>query len=89
MRISGIQRVNEMYKVQTTRIEASKSTQQDAIMLSNKAKDYQYAFKLAKNSPDVRTDQISQIKERIQTGTYNIDAKEISEKIMNQFDVKG
>lgn len=89
MRISGIHRINEVYKTQTTKIETSKSAQQDAIMLSNKAKDYQYAFKLAKDSPEVRTDEISQIKERIQTGTYNIDAKEISEKMMNHFDMKG
>lgn len=89
MRISGIQRVNEIYKAQTTKVEPNKTAQQDAIMLSNKAKDYQYAFKLAKDAPDVRTDEINKIKERIQTGTYTIDAKEVSEKMMNQFDMKG
>lgn len=89
MRISGINRVNEIYKTQQTRVETSKAARKDAMLLSDTAKDYQYAFKLAKDTPDVRNDEVSRIKERIQTGTYNIDAKEISEKIMSQFDMKG
>lgn len=89
MRIAGINRISEIYKTQQTRVEASKVDKRDEMVLSDTAKDYQYAFKAAKNTPDVRTDEIGRIKERIQTGTYNIEAKEVGEKIMRQFDMKG
>lgn len=89
MRITGVNRINEIYKSQTMKMEQTKVTKKDEVQLSTLAKDYQYAFKAAKEVPDIREKEVESIKERISSGTYNVDAKEVCEKIMSRFDMKG
>lgn len=89
MRITGIGRINEIYKSQTMKAEPNKVAKKDEVQLSTLAKDYQYAFKAAKEVPDIREKEVESIKERIKSGTYNVDANEVCEKIMSRFDMKG
>ena len=89
MRITGVNRINEIYKSQTMKVEPTKLAKKDEVQISTLAKDYQYAFKAAKEVPDIREKEVGSIKERLSSGTYNVDAKEVSEKIMSRFDMKG
>lgn len=89
MRILGMNRINEIYKSQTRKVEQTKIAQKDEVQLSTQAKDYQYAFKALKEVPDVRQDKVDSIKEAINSGTYNVNATQVCEKIMSHFDRKG
>ena len=89
MRIFGIGKIGQVYKGQTAKVGQSKIGKKDVVEFSTVAKDCQYASKIIRNVPDIRTDKVNAIKEQISTGTYNVDAEEVSRKIMSQFDMKG
>ena len=91
MKISGINKVTQAYKsnINFDTKNKVKKSKKDALILSSTAKDVQIAKMALKKVPDVRMDKINPIKQRIESGTYNIDAKEIANKmIKNGFDYK-
>ena len=57
---------------------------QDALNISSESKIKQRAMQAAKQSPDIRTDKIDALKERISAGTYNISNDEVAERIIEQ-----
>lgn len=93
MRINGIKNINNAYKVNATdRIsKASKiKKEKDSLAISDVAKELQIAKKAIKNTPDIRYDKVNDIKKRIQSGTYNVTAKEVADKMIDRyFDKRG
>lgn len=90
MRVDTIKNVTQAYGVQTQGVPNAKVARpKDEVNLSAKACDFQYAYKLAKQVPDTRQEKIDAIKASIQTGTYTVDAKKVSEKIIGQIDIQG
>lgn len=89
MRVTGINRIGEIYKTQQMKMEPIKGKKQDEVQLSTLAKDYQYALNAVRKVPDMRQKEVEAIKEGIKSGSYNLDMQEVSEKIMSRFDVKG
>lgn len=93
MRINGIKNMNNAYKAnranrtsQTSKIKKEK----DSVAISDLAKDLQIAKKAVKKAPDIRQNKVDAIKKRIQSGTYNVSAKEVADKIMEHyFDHRG
>ncbi len=61
---------------------AGLSGKKDAVSISNEAKDFQTVMKAIKDVPDMRTERISELTEKIETGNYNVDGKEIADKIL-------
>lgn len=66
-------------KVEKTEKVAAKK---DVISISNQAKDYQVAMKALKDVPDVRQDKIREIEEKYSGGTYNVNGRDIADKIV-------
>lgn len=92
MKINGVNKINQAYQSKTNFSATSKvkKSEKDDLMLSSIAKDVQIAKVALKTVPDVRMDKIEPIKKRIESGTYNIDAKAVANKmIRNGFDYKG
>lgn len=90
MRIQSINHITKAYGIQTQGMpNVQKTDKKDEVNISNKANDFQYAFKLASQVADVRQDKIEDIKARMQAGTYSVAAKEVSEKIVRQIDIQG
>jgi len=54
----------------------------DSVELSTEAKIMQEAVKALKALPDVREEKVEQIKQQIADGTYEIDSKKISKKMI-------
>ncbi|NLY42400.1 MAG: flagellar biosynthesis anti-sigma factor FlgM [Clostridiaceae bacterium] len=52
----------------------------DAVILSDRARDYQIAFKAVHQIPDIREEKIRQLEEKYSSGTYQISGKEVAEK---------
>lgn len=67
--------------------KADRLKKRDKIALSTKGKDYQMAMEAIKNVPDIRQDKVDEIKKKVNSGTYNIDAEEIAEKMINHIDI--
>ena len=90
MRIGGIREVSQLYAAQSTKPkEKVLERKQDALNLSTQAKDYQYANQLLKDMPAIRTEQVEALRARIHSGNYTVDAKEVAQKMVSQFDMKG
>jgi len=56
----------------------------DSVELSTEAKIMQEAVKVLETLPDVREEKVEQIKQQIADGTYEIDSKKISEKMIKE-----
>ncbi len=54
------------------------------VILSAKAKAIQEAIRLFEELPDVREDKVAQIKVQIQNGTYEVDAKNVAAKMIEE-----
>jgi len=91
MRIDQINNIHETYKTQTTsKIQpVSKVGRKDEVALSSVAKDFQAAYKLLSTTPDIREDKVDDIKERIRSGSYTVNAEEVADKILSSLDLKG
>lgn len=85
MRITGIGNIMDSYQAQkSTPIEKSKKKMgSDVLDISSVAKDYQVAKAAIRKQADVREEKIADIKNRIQSGTYNVSAKEIADKMVD------
>lgn len=56
----------------------------DKVELSAQAKQIQEASKLAKSYPEVREDNVAQIRNQIEAGTYQIDAGKIAAAMLKE-----
>ncbi|MHC1749808.1 MAG: flagellar biosynthesis anti-sigma factor FlgM [Cellulosilyticaceae bacterium] len=91
MRIDKLNQINKLYGAQTTmpQVKPMGKMGKDKVSFSETGKDIQFACKIAKELPDVRQDKIDEIKARMRSGNYNVDAKQVSEKIVSQLDLRG
>ena len=91
MRIDAISRIYDSYKVQGNL--PSKKTEQthskDEVTFSSEAKDFATLTKLLSDVPEIRTDKVEEIKNRISSGNYNVKAEEVAGKILSQVNLKG
>jgi len=54
----------------------------DSVSLSERAKGISEAGRVMKNSPDIREDKVAEIKNRIDSGNYDVSGEEIAAKIL-------
>ena len=89
MKITSIGNIMDSYKTQkTTKVEKSKSKiGSDVLDISSVAKEYQIAKKAIMKVDDIRESKIEDIKNRIQSGSYDVTAQEVAGKMVdNMFD---
>ncbi len=85
MRIGSIDSISQIYQTQTGAIGKTQSVQkQDEVQVSDEALMRGIAYRATKDSPEVRMDLVNDIKNQIQNGTYDVSARDVSEKIVNQ-----
>ncbi|NLJ87869.1 MAG: flagellar biosynthesis anti-sigma factor FlgM [Epulopiscium sp.] len=91
MKVSRVDKIMEIYNTsKMKKTEKAKKTEgKDTVALSNQGKDYQKALKAVSKVPDIREEKVEEIKQRIQSGNYDISAEELAEKIVDSiFDMK-
>ena len=93
--IDKIPGINKIYK--SFSVERKNETQEvfplngrkDELTISQKAIDYQIVNKGIDQIPDIREDKVNAIKEKMDKGLYDVDGKDIAEKMMSgKFDKK-
>jgi negative regulator of flagellin synthesis FlgM len=64
----------------------------DEVQISKEAMDFQLVMKAAKAArdvPDIREEVVAPIKERLDSGTYEVDSKDIADKLLaRKFNIK-
>ena len=94
-KVDGISGVYKNQKVEskkdvsdTARIRGKK----DELQISKEAMDFQLVIKAAKAArevPDIREEVIAPIKEKLDSGTYEVDSKSIADKLLaRKFNIK-
>ncbi|MBE5967366.1 MAG: flagellar biosynthesis anti-sigma factor FlgM [Lachnospiraceae bacterium] len=87
MRIDAFNKVSKLY--QSNNIKSTKSVKgasfSDKLEISQTCKDYQIARNTLKSVPDVREERVKEIKERIASGTYNINSEEVADKLIENY----
>ena len=84
MRIDAINRVSQLYQANSTkRVAKSSSVEKfDSVQISQMGKDYQVAKAAVAATPDVRTDVVNDIKQRMQDGTYDVSMEMLADKLL-------
>ena len=84
MRIDAINRVSQLYQVNSTKkVAKTNSTEKfDSVQISQMGKDYQVAKAAVAATPDVRTDLVADIKTRMQNGTYDVSMEMLADKLL-------
>ena len=89
MRIDAYNQIQQIYGTKKpTKIEGKKSTGtsfKDQLLLSATAQYTTVTKKALSNTPDVREDRVNSIKEQIDNGTYEVDAEDFADKILEKY----
>ncbi len=64
------------------------ASRKDEYKVSNQARDYQSVMKALRSVPDIRQDKVNEISKKIESGNYKVEARDISEKIVQQLSGK-
>lgn len=87
MRVDAYNKVNQVYN--TSKINNVKkvggSAFTDKLEISRTGNDYTLAKQVLDQIPDVRIDKINDIKNRMESGTYNVNMEEVAEKIISKY----
>lgn len=83
MKINKTDNIMKVYNnMSSNKVNANKNKlEKDNINLSERAKDYQFAMEKIKKVPDIRIDKVKDLKEKVQSGNYNVEGKKIVEKM--------
>lgn len=87
MRVESINQISQIYKPSGAKKfnRQDSVSRRDAYEISQSAKDYQVAKKAVAEAPDIREDKVTQLKEALASGSYNVSAQEVAEKIVSRY----
>lgn len=87
MRVDAYNKIAQVYQTNAVQKIDKKTniTTKDQVEISSLGKDYQIAKKAVANAPDIRTDKVNDIKERIASGTYNVSMEEVADHILERY----
>jgi negative regulator of flagellin synthesis FlgM len=87
MRIDAFNKISELYKASQAKstTKAKGSSFSDKLEISQTGKDYQVAKQIVARTPDVRESKINDIKQRMETGVYNINMEEVADKLVDNY----
>ncbi len=87
MRIESYHKINKLYTSEKTsgvkqNIATSKN---DKLEISQTALDYQIAKKAVSEIEDVREELVSKVKNKIESGNYNVSADDFANKVIESY----
>ncbi len=87
MRVDAYNKILQVYQANAVKktTKAAGASNTDQLEISRTAKDYQVAKQAVANTPDIRTDKTSDIKRRMESGTYNISMEEVADKLVESY----
>lgn len=86
MRIDAYSQVGKIYQASKPQkiADPDKVKSKDQYQISQSGRDYQIAKKAISEQPEVREDKVAQLKEAINSGTYNVSAQEIAQAMVSR-----
>lgn len=88
MRIGNVDQINKIYQSQVNKVKKQPSTQlKDDVQISDEALVMSSAYKSVQDTEPVRMDKVEELKSQINNGTYNVSARDVSERMLNQLNM--
>jgi negative regulator of flagellin synthesis FlgM len=78
--LAGLQDVTSV-KSQAHQVLRTQDTG-DQVRISTRAKEFQKAYELIAQAPDVRVEKVAQLQESINNGTYNVRGEQVADKLI-------
>lgn len=89
MRIDAYSQIQQLYGTSRLKKMEEKKTEgvsfKDQLLLSATGKDAQIAKQAVSEAPDIRADLVNSIKEQIDNGTYEVDAEDFADKLLEKY----
>lgn len=87
MRVEAYNKVTQIYQTNATNkiTKTSSVKAKDQVEISRMGKDYQIAKQAVANATDIRQDKVNEIKKRMESGTYNMNAEEVANKLVDSY----
>ena len=79
---TNVQRIDAPQQSERTQESGGGTSESDRLELSVRSLEVSHVQDLIQSTPDVRQDRINQVRSEIDSGTYNIKAEKIAEKIV-------
>ncbi|PUU87743.1 flagellar biosynthesis anti-sigma factor FlgM [Halanaerobium sp.] len=85
MKINNIQagKINQYYKKLQQKQTEKSGSKNDSTQISAKAKEIMTARAELKEIPQIREEKVAALKEKVQSGNYQVDSKKLAAKILN------
>ncbi len=88
MRIEAYNQISALYN--TTKSSKAKNTPEtaavrDQVQISRAGKDYQIAKQAVAAASDIREDRVTELKNRVQSGNYNVDTGDFASKLLESY----
>ena len=85
MKINNIQagKINQYYKKMQQKQTEKKQSKDDSTQISAKAKEIMTARAELREMPQIREEKVAALKEKVQSGNYQVDSKKLAAKILN------
>lgn len=87
MRIDAFNKISKLYQANSTNkiTKANNVSNPDCVEISQIGKEFQIAQQAVAATPDIREDKVNAIKASIASGTYNVSAEELADKLIDSF----
>ncbi len=88
MNIKTIQNITKLYGEQTKTAKSSKNQavgsaqQPDEVILSSQAQEVSQYVRAIKGMPEVRDEVVNELSEKIASGEYKVDSRELADRII-------
>lgn len=86
MRIDAFNKVSQLYQQsKTSKVSKTNAvSKKDRVEISQMGKDYQIAKQAVAQASDIREDKVNDLKQRIASGTYNVSAEDLADKMIKR-----
>lgn len=88
MRIEDRSRIFQIYSSSTkvNKVEKKQDVKRtDKLEISSEARDFHAILNAIKSTPDIREEKVNEIKSKIESGTYSVNAKDVVEKLIREY----
>jgi negative regulator of flagellin synthesis FlgM len=88
MRVEAYNQVAQLYnREKTQKVQSTKQlgSRRDEVQISSMGRDYQIAKQAVADASDIREDRVAQLKERLDSGNYNVDMNDFANKLLEKY----
>jgi negative regulator of flagellin synthesis FlgM len=79
---NNVQRLEVSQQSERTQKSSGEQSDSDRLELSARSREISHLNELIQSTPDIREEKVEQIRRELESGTYNVKAEKIAEKII-------